>query len=56
MFFALRVGKNAEFSEGFFQSSMPVIRGIDPALLQALDRAVQRNKHPRGEIPKTPPN
>jgi hypothetical protein len=50
--FALRVGKSAEYSDRFFECGMPVIKGIDAALLQALDRAIQRNKHPRGEVHK----
>jgi hypothetical protein len=49
---ALRVGNGAEYSDRFFECSMPALKGIDPALVQALDRAIQRSKHPRTEIPK----
>jgi hypothetical protein len=49
--FALRVGKEAEYSDRFFQCGMPVLKGIDPALVQALDRAIQKNKHPRTQVP-----
>ena len=51
---ALRVGNGAEYSNRFFECRHPVLKGIDPALLQALDRAIQRNKHPRGEVPQKP--
>src|SRR6266478_2351499 len=36
---ALRVGNGAECSDRFFECRHPVLKGIDPALLQALDRA-----------------